>query len=310
MSKLAAKNSPTSLKRLRRRIGSWDNLTTLEVAARLESFTKAALELGISQPAISRRIRDLEERLGVLLFERNGKRLQVTDVGASLQSALARAFADIDLHLENIMRKTPEGVTLRITPSASGWILPALGALCNAFPEIPVNLVCLDFRADPTATEFDLQLCFMAPAKANPKHILMLPGEVLQVASPEFAASHQLEPSKTKLLQMERPFTQALNWRAWRPHDCGHMNIITYPSHAASLEAALCGRGIALGWRYSVGPHIQAGRLICMSKEIRQSEFSEYLITSPNREADPAVQKIVGWLSAYANALQLRYRDL
>lgn len=311
MSDFPGARFPPSLKRLRRKIGSWDNLTALEAAVRLESFTKAAAELGVSQPAISRRIHDLEERLGVALFERNGKRLKVTGAGLELQEALARAFTDIDQQLERTIRtRPPEGVTLRITPSASGWILPALGALCNAFPEIPVNLVCLDFRADPAATEYDLQLCFMAGAAPNPLHRLMLPGEVLQVAGSEFASCSDPDIFQYPLLQMEQPFTKALDWHSWYPDRVGQMNIQMHPTYAAALEGAIAGRGIALGWRYSVGPHIRAGRLVRINQEVRHSEFGEYLIVSPLRCDEPAVDKISGWLSAYARKLQAIYCDI
>lgn len=302
---------PISIRGLRRKIGSWDNLTALEAAVRLESFTKAAAELGISQPAISRRIIDLEERLGVALFERNGKRLKVTDAGLELQNALARAFVDIDHQLERTMRARPaEGVTLRITPSASGWILPALGPLCNAFPEIPVNLVCLDFRADPSATEYDLQLCFMAGAQPNSFNRLLLPGEVLQVASPEFVARSDAEFLKCPLLQMEKPFTESLDWRAWYPDEVDRMDIRLQATYAEALEGAIAGRGVALGWRYSIGPHIRAGRLVRINREVQKSEFGEYLIASPLRSHDPSVAKIANWLSDYAERIQKMYCDI
>ncbi|MBV7483161.1 LysR family transcriptional regulator [Bordetella sp. BOR01] len=290
--------------RLRRRLGSFDNLMALEAAARLGSFTLAAQELRVSQPAISRRIRGLEEGLGVALFERNGKRLTVTTAGADLQATLARAFSDIDQQFERLMRPAqPKGVTLRITPSASGWILPALGQLCNAFPDIPINLVCLDVRADPSHTEYDLQLCFMVPGP-KAQHRMLLEGKVYQVASPAFIKQHGTALRNAPLLQMEAPFTSALDWRSWYPKGTSRLNIRTCGSYAEALNAAIAGRGLALGWMYSITPHIEAGRLMVCSPPPRRSRYGEYLLVSPDRANDPSVQKIIGWITDYAAALR------
>ncbi|MDF2809036.1 MAG: putative LysR family regulatory protein [Microvirga sp.] len=299
------------MKRLRKRIGSLENLTALETAVRLGNFTSAARELGVSQPAISRRICDLEDRLGIALFERHGKRLAVTAAGRSLQSRLARAFLDIEEGIEASVRAAqPKGVILRFTPSASGWILPALGSLCNAFPDIPVNLVCLDVRADPDQTDYDLQLRFTTSGHKSEHRHLMLEGEVLQVASPAFAHQSRTVVKEAPLFQMENPFASELDWASWCPQDVGNLNIKMCPTYASTLESALSGGGVALGWRYSVGPHIDAGRLVQYSTTTKRSDFGEYLFVSPERADDPSVQKVINWLHAYAERLRTRYRHL
>ncbi|WP_039847313.1 LysR family transcriptional regulator, partial [Pseudomonas amygdali] len=122
-------------------------LRAFEVAARSCSFTRAAQELSLTQSAISRHIRTLEETLGCRLFERNGPRLSLSDEGRRLSSQLKIGFRIIEDACQpfrgqgaNLRLKSPSTLTMR-------WLLHALESFKKPAPALPVQLssVWMDF---------------------------------------------------------------------------------------------------------------------------------------------------------------------
>jgi len=297
--------------RLRNRVGSLENLTAFEASARHQNFTHAAQELRVSQPAISRRIQDLEDRLGVLLFNRSGKRLTLTPAGRALQLTMTRALSDIEGKLAELSALEDAGaVSLRITPANSSWVLPALGSLCTAFPETPVHLICLDAKVNPRKIEYDLLLSFTASGGASEHQHLMLEGEVFPVAGRHFLQDWRKGIEDAPLYQMKHPFVRALDWNAWFPERAGKLDVRIVPSYGLALDAAVTGKGLALAWKYSAGPHIETGRLVKCGDAKRRTRYAEYLFVSPQRANDAAVQKVAGWLRDYAQQTRERFRDL
>lgn len=137
----------------------FDGLPAFLAVARHRSFTAAAAEVGVSPTAMSQKIKLLERRLGVVLFQRTTRRVALTDAGASLLARLGPALADVEDALARLgdYRGRPSG-RLRLTaPRASGaWLLPpVLARMAELYPELAVEVSLDDAFVDLVAAGFD-----------------------------------------------------------------------------------------------------------------------------------------------------------
>jgi len=143
-------------------IADWDRLRVFHTVANAGSFTKAGLELGLSQSAISRQISDLEARLKVNLFHRHARGLVLTEQGEALQ----RAVRDVFLKLKSVeaqiteSRQHPSGELRVTTTMALGalWLTPLLGEFHAIYPDIHLTLLMDDRELDLTMREADVAL--------------------------------------------------------------------------------------------------------------------------------------------------------
>ncbi|MDH1263527.1 LysR family transcriptional regulator [Pseudomonas sp. GD03944] len=132
--------------------------------ARHLSFSRAAVELGLSPSALSHALRGLEERLGVRLFNRTTRSVALTEAGERLYGRVSPAFRDIDDALEdlNSFRDKPSG-TLRINaglPAAQLVLLPLVGRFLAAYPEVRIEVVADDALVDVVSAGFDAGVRF------------------------------------------------------------------------------------------------------------------------------------------------------
>lgn len=118
-------------------------LRYFEVAARLNSYSRAADELCISQAAVSQKIRQLEDGLGCKLFVRDGREMRLTEQGKILFKHVARGFESIVSGLNQIQNEPVEGLLcVSSTPSfASRWLLPRLWKFSTQYPNIPIRII-------------------------------------------------------------------------------------------------------------------------------------------------------------------------
>ncbi|MCY1064549.1 LysR substrate-binding domain-containing protein [Nannocystis sp. RBIL2] len=137
----------------------FDGLPSFLAVANHKSFTAAAAEMGVSPTAMSQKIKLLEQRLGVVLFQRTTRRVALTDAGTSLFARLGPALAEVEVALATLgdYRGRPSG-RLRLTaPRASGsWLLPAIVArMAEQYPELAVEVSLDDAFVDLVAAGFD-----------------------------------------------------------------------------------------------------------------------------------------------------------
>ena len=138
------------MKELRRLIHSPHHLFVFEVCGRLMSFTKAAGELGVSQPAVSLAIRQLEQAIGQPLFYREHRAIRLTEAGERLFSEVSVSFDRILQTVREINRApTPDLVTLSIsTAFANYWVMPRMTRLHQSHPGIDLRLQVVDKDLD------------------------------------------------------------------------------------------------------------------------------------------------------------------
>lgn len=134
------------MRELERHVGSVHNLVIFEAAARLRSFSRAADELGITQPAVSQAVRRLEAAIGARLFKRSHRLVALTDAGERLFEDASDGFSRIIATARQIGRVSrPDHVTLLVsTAFATWWMVPRLAEFRARHPGIDLRLETLD----------------------------------------------------------------------------------------------------------------------------------------------------------------------
>lgn len=285
-------------------------LRAFEAVARLLSFRAAADELFLTQPAISRQIRGLEEELGAPLFLRGTRHVELTGAGTQLLRSVAPLLAQLDgsvRQIRNAQRRQPVAVTT-FASLASLWLLPRLQSFQNEHPESDIRISATDTLADLDDPEIDLAIRYCHPQDAPPGSVELF-GEVLTpVASPALLQRQPLRSAAAlaehTLLEEDdnRASTAYLSWRHWlrvnqqpklEPRGWLYLNF-TYQQ----IQAAIAGTGLALGrlplvWETLargelVEPFGAAGRVI--------SPYGYWLVKFPSRRERPALAAFETWL--------------
>src|SRR5687767_12070479 len=130
-----------------------------EAAARHQSFTRAAEELGMTQAAVSYQIKLLEERVGGALFKRGARGVTLTETGQRLAPAISGAFARLRAAFEEVVETGGRTLTVStIATIAANWLVPRLGSFQRAHPDITVRLDVTSELVDFARAEIDLAI--------------------------------------------------------------------------------------------------------------------------------------------------------
>ncbi len=285
-------------------------LRAFEAVARRLSFRAAAEELHLTQPAISRQIRSLEDELGATLFLRGTRHVELTGPGSTLLQSVAPLLAQMDRTVRQIrhtQHRQPVGVTT-FASFASLWLLPRLAGFQNIHPESDIRISASDHLVDFDDPEIDLGLRYCRPEQAPPGSTLLF-GELLTpVASPALLQRLPLHSAADlaghTLLEEDdpRPSAEYLSWRHWlrlnappglQPRGWVYLNF-TYQQ----VQAALAGQGVALARVPLVREAIARGELVePFGRAGRvESPFSYWLVRWPGRRERPALAAFEDWL--------------
>ena len=253
-------------------------LVAFECAARTGSFAAAAKELGMSQPAISRHIANLEKRNGAKLFDRSRTGVRLTEAGRRFHTGVAPALGMISKAASEIATaSTGERVAIACSDPASHYLLrPRHNALRDALGE-PTRIQPVIFhryaRNLPLDPVPDVVLDWEATIGAEDRVVLFREA-VRPVCSPEFAATHadilSGHVSGWGGLTFLEPGGAGGSWASWedwfqasgRPEPAPR--FLSFDNYVYSLEAAVEGQGIALGWRNFVDRHLETGTLVAL----------------------------------------------
>ncbi|WP_296744567.1 LysR substrate-binding domain-containing protein [Mesorhizobium sp.] len=292
---------------LRRAVGTLDNLVAFEAAARLGNFSRAARELLVAQPAISRRMQQLEQSLGAKLFERNGTRVRLTAAGDQLQRVVTNAFRSIEQCARTLPRNDDGVVSLRVNVAAASlWLIPALGEFYANFPDIRLHLVCIDELPEFGDGDFDLEIRFGTGDWQGVESYPLLSETIYPVASPQFCQGHAIDSldrlSDVPLLQLANFTSPLMDWRGWLSSDRAPV-IRHFTTYAMVLEAAMFGHGVALGWHHYVRRAVEKGDLVRLPIKERKSDYREFLVVRSPGSRRFSVERTKAWL------LELAARD-
>ena len=289
------------------RLPPLDLLASFEAAARHLSFTRAGAERFVTQSAMSRQIRALEDELGVALFKRRHRALNLTEDGAKLQHACTAMLEQLRATIGEIRAPSRrEVLSLTTTPGlASLWLIPRLPAFTRAHPGIDVRLDTSFERRNLKSDGFDLAIRY-GPADSTEGRALF--GEAMQpVCSPRLLRGGPplKAPADLRfhtLLQVSHPGGPGmpLEWDPWLQAaglaDLQPASTLSFTGYGEAVAAALAGQGVAMGRRPLVDALLRRRQLVTPFKDATSSSRAYFLVIDPAARARPAVRELEAWL--------------
>jgi len=295
------------IKGYRRLIPSMTALVEFEAVARLSSFTLAAQELGVTQAAVSKQVKYLEETLGTRLFHRLHRAIKLTGEGYLLYSVVSESMQRMASVFDKISEGVPEQeLVLACTAAFSQLrILPRLATLRLLHPKLQLRLITHTLNHEVSRQDVDIAVRFGNGKWEDGTSILLFDEEVFPVCSPAWLSTHPAPLSvddflHVDLIDSETTLEGWMTWNSWfkalgdsRPK----MNYsLRCSSYNDTVQAALRGHGVALGWNRLLGPMLLSGELVRISPYAVKPKDAYYLIVPNGREITPLVKALVSWL--------------
>jgi len=285
-----------------------NSLVAFEASARHLSFTLAAQELNVTQGAISRQVRLLEDYLGATLFERNTRTINLSATGSQyfetvheLLTRLSRATGKIR-HWQGAQQVT----VLTSTALASLWLLPKVAEFQRDNEEIDLRIIAHDHVKDFSRVDCDLALFYCSTPPKDIQVTALFPEEIFPVCSPGYLAKHPDLRSPTDLhactwLWLEDPQRDWIGWSEWFQRlgytSLEPRNRININSYSMLIQSALAGQGIALAWSNLVDSHLQTGALVRPVETVLKTEARFCLLEPQGRGRwRQSVERFRTWL--------------
>jgi len=290
---------------LRRRIPSPNALFVFEAAARLGSFSRAATELNITQPAVSHAVATLEDHLGQKLFQRTGPRVELTESGTKLSRVTTRSFHAIEDVLGEIEGRDNrrEVVMLSISSSmATHWLLPRYDKFRHAFPDTDLQFQLIPGSVGGPLHNCDLGLRVAAGEDSRRLEGRFAPERILVAGTPGYLQEHGTYEAPLKahtLIELSEhwfdwvEFTGRLGQRL-----PAHYERMSFSDYAVVLQAALSGQGLVLAWTSVASRLIISGMLVKACETIITTDRAYHFVASSQRVIRPIVNRVRDWLIA------------
>lgn len=284
---------------------SLNALRAFVAAGRHLSFTRAADELHVTQGAVSRLVKQLEADLGVSLFSRGPRGLELTEAGAAYLPPLTEAFERMLAATKLIARGARPANRLAITmlPTfAMRWFMPRLADFHQLNPEIAVDVTSADRPVDFASEPVDVGIQYGSGHWPDELHAEFLFAEtVALVASPALLKSKPLlKPEDVKRHMLLTHSTRPDAWGDWFASAGLKGSASRGPAFEhffMSIEAAVNGLGLALVPEFFVVQELRDGRLVEPLPKFRlQRPGGYYLLCLKGRERDPAIRAFRNWL--------------
>ncbi|HEX7952616.1 MAG TPA: transcriptional regulator GcvA [Burkholderiales bacterium] len=285
-----------------------------EAAARHLSFTRAAEELFVTQSAISRQIHALEERLGVKLFTRRNRGLELTEAGQHMYRAADSALRTLR---EAAERVAPGNMQKMVTVTSSMafcslWLIPRLTGFRKAHSDVDVRISANNDVLDLDREQIDLAIRYCPVAAAPPGSLRMFGEEIVAVCSPKLA-KERARPLKSPvdlrhhtLLHYEGSIPW-LMWGVWLESaglpELRPAGSLRFNHYDQVIAAALQGQGVALGRRPLVANLLADGSLVAPFRSDSVTDRAYFIVRAAATRDRRDVDDFVAWLVAQSAEL-------
>lgn len=297
------------------RLPSLDLLRGFVAAGRRMSITQAAADLFITQSALSKQVRALEQALGVTLFQRGHRSLAFTDEGARLFRQADAALAQLQQGLAALAGSDAPAqqaaVTLTLPVSVAGvWLVPRLGRLRAALPQVDVRVAATVRVLDLAAEGIDLAIRYADASLAEAGWHWLFDERVKPVAVPGLA-TQPLDAQRLPqcvLLELDEPTRPGLRWGPWLQARGLRLesarSVVRCNHYDQLIQAAVDGQGLALGRIGLLVDHLRDGRLQALPGHAALPNGRAYWLRAAVPQPRPAVAQVHEWLVAEAAAVR------
>ena len=282
-------------------------LRAFEAAARHSSFTRAADELSITQSAVSRHIRTLEEHFSCRLFQRNGRNLQLTESARLLLPGIRDGFASLERACntlrseDDVLRmKAPSTLTMR-------WLLARLSRFRNLQPGNEVQLTSAWMEVDHVDFHHEPFDCAVLLGDGNfPQDwqvTLLFPELLIPVGAARLTGGQPWGLPQLAACELLHPTPDRRDWRRWleRMGIAGQVSLKggqVFDTLELGMIAAARGYGVSIGDLLMVAEDVEQGRLSLPWPTAVASGENYYLVCPKNRPGSDRLQRLAAFLQA------------
>lgn len=295
------------MQKLWKLISSPRHLLVFEAAARTGSFTKAAQELNVQQPAVSASIKQLESSLGTLLFVRSHRLVTLTHAGERLFNDVSDAFGRIQQTAEMLSQRSIQD---HVTLSASSafvhyWMIPRLSRFHDAHPNIDLRLQTSEREPDIDAEGISLAVRRGYGNWPGCESHLIADEVISPIASPRvMAAAVNLRTVSTlahhTLIHLEEPIRERPGWadffNHWNAPYQEPKTGLRLNDYALVLQAAIAGEGFAFGWHHVTQRLIDQGLLKSRAEWAWRTGAGFYLVWSSTNALSLQTRQVRDWI--------------
>lgn len=286
----------------RRLIPSTSMLMAFEAAARSGSFTAAAKELDLTQGAISRQVSALEEQLGVKLFNRVGKAVEINEVGRAYAHEIATSLQTISNASLDVMSDPKGGIlNLAILPTfGMRWLMPRFSDFLEHNPQITVNFATKLSPFDFGKENLHAAIHFGKADWPGVESTYLMGEQVFPVGSSEIVAGLPLEKvsdlTQLPLLHLE---TRPKAWASYFEQNGVEGPVgrgAVFSQFALVTQAAVAGMGVALLPRFLIENELERGELAPLINIPYIGQEGYYLVSPKRRSSYAPVVAFRKWL--------------
>lgn len=295
------------MSRFSRHLPPLDTLIAFEAVVRTGSFTRAASELYLTQSAVSKQIKLLEEHLGAVLFERRARGTALTSAGEGFNTIVEPMLESL---LANVLRlkagHSSRNVSVICTHAvAQYWLFPRLLRFNEQHPELTVNIHASNEISESDITHYDFGILYGHGHWSSLKADKLFDEIIYPIASTQrtLPAIDSLEALLTlPLIQLDASAWNCLDWRDWFSHQGlryqAPTDAVTFNQVNLVFEAVLQGMGVGLGWEFMARERIEQGSIRQVSPFVVHTGQADYLVHDKQAAASPAAQVFAAWLLA------------
>lgn len=289
-----------------------NNLLCFEVAARHQSYSRAAQELFVSQAAVSQQMRQLEKNLGVSLFRRKARKMELTPQGHTLLQACQKGFSEVVHGLNQVQEEPIEGdLTVSSTQAFCAlWLVPRLYEFSVQYPQINVNVQGSNHVEDLREGKVDLAVRFSTTTEKLKSPLLNVDvvgdDACYPVCTPtlqsRLSIHHPEHLLKVRLLSLEGE--SVVNWESWFEHvgvsfTPKKLQKTLVTSSDLSLSAVLAGHGAMLASDIMVGSYLRSGQLVKLSDIPHPARWKSHLVSLKNSPKQKRIQIFSNWIKEH-----------
>jgi len=293
------------------RLPSLHALRVFESAARHESFTRAATELGLTQSAVSKQVALLEAQLGQALFRRHHRRIEVTECGRIVAHAVRSSLANLAARLDEIDARRPTQIrVLADADFAQLWLFPRLPAFERQYPELRLSIRSETSLEGPPLDGYDCALLWGRGEWRSCRFEPLFTNAVFPVVAPGYFVHLDRPPRISDVTSQMLIHDRSSHWWTTILAAQGASDIDTdlgrvYNQTVLCLEAAARGDGVTIGDEVTTRHFLESGRLVAPFPVRLPSPDAYYLITPDRALRDPHLALFEGWLRAEGDAHRL-----